>query len=223
MAHEYCMCDDQSAIGNYTCDCSGLTYCTCDNYTGGGPYHHKINNFTKEGCPSLIFTPPNTYNTSDINILYNLLDSKIKSGKIIYGDDIESLWDEFLSLVNTKKNENYAGYSLSYNYSKPTDVSKNHVIKADHFEYLKKNIRSVHTNAPGLIDDTGDGFKTPDNVIIRSTTDADTTEYDPGSVIFANEVAKLAKWIGASMYQCVCDHNVQVICCPCNMVCDCNY
>ena len=222
MAHEYCVCD--SGVPGYSCSCSGISYsCNCNSYGGGSAANIWFANHTSSGCPSNIYTPTNTYSSSDISTLYSLLQNDIKSGENIKADTISTLWNVFLNMIDYKKEKNNANYEVSYSYGKPSDINSGKVIKSEHFDHLKDNISSSHSGGYSLNNNTGTGFTDPDGVTIRSISDVYTTDYNTGSVIKANDVAKLAKWIGASYYHCVCNTNTDVMCCTCNIVCDCNY
>ena len=218
----HCECDSSS-----NCSCKGINYsCQCNSYSSGEAEQYPrpfIANQTKSGCPSLVYAPVNTYHQSDINTLYNVLEN-IEKGKNIIGNDISTLWDEFKDLLDVKQDYTYSGGRLPENYNKPTDIHEGKKIKVEHFSHLKSNIQRTHQNGKlSLIDNTGTGFDAPDGSRTRSINGTWLTNYQRGDVIMAEKVGLLAKWIGASMYHCVCNNNATTHCCTCDIVCDCNY
>jgi len=219
----YCICDLSA-----DCDCTGIdTSCQCETYAyNSGPRQITIPNDNPEVCDGYVFLAPDSaYSITDIFSLYGLLKDWIKSGQIIYADKVDSFWKIFINMVNEKNKKLPSGTQLSYDEPEPSDIRSGLLIKASHFQKLADNIAKIHMGAPALDDGTGSGFTDPSGFTTKDTSDAIYQTYNTGDIIYASEVAKLLKWIGASMRQCVCNNNTTGIpdCCLCDIVCDCDY
>jgi hypothetical protein len=228
MAHEYCNCD--AKMTNGVCDCSGITSCAdCPVYTSGDVYSYiTANNTHPPSCSTDYYVPVDSaYESSDITTLKNLISNNFVTGKIIYASDILTLWEKFENLYDKKKEAMHSGSLPTPPNSKPsTEIQSGKVIKAAHLDNLKDNLDTIvgPDGSALLADGTGSGFDDPvSGNTISIKTQLNSYNIYPGNIIKAEDAHKIAQWIGAAMYFCVCNNNAPVQCCACHIVCDCNY
>jgi len=228
MAHEYCNCD--SGVPGSVCDCSGITSCAdCPTYASGSVDNITTTNHTHPAsCSTDYYVPVNSaYSDSDITTLQNLISNNFVTGKIIYASDILTLWEKFENLYSNKNDAMSSGSLPTPPNSKPsTEIQEGKIIKATHLDNLKNNLDTIvgPDGSTLLADGTGSGFSDPvSGNTITIGTQLNSYNIYPNNIIKAEDAHKIAQWIGAAMYFCVCNSNSPVVCCSCNYVCDCNY
>jgi len=225
----YCAC--YSGIGG-SCSCEGYTYdgytwdvasCAsdgrCASFTRDSGNHPK--NVDVAGntalCDPYLAQDDQVQNTPE-NVLKGIYDN-LNTGDLIKENTINDLWNKMDEIFTNRKNvEQSKDKPSSFNLIKKTDL-----------EDLKTVIYNGYNPATTTNNQYINGTGTPpspiSNLVNTALLQIDTGSVNPTprSVINKDHFKLLASWLIAVNHACVCVNNIEYECCPCNVVCNCNY